>query len=181
MVQNILNKGFDHEQARPDRDFYVEYHPENLENCNLKKIIFKIFFLLKSLLAFFIYEALNGKNFYKSTIYQNLNTPYDVKSIMHYQSNAFARSGTYTLLSKFAPRVILRNLLITDIDAYEIQLLYNCSKLSLNSSINSLTSTGTTIRAQVQYLARILMVRHMLLQIFTFNFLYKNFWFLNLI
>ena len=37
---NILNKGFDHEQARPDRDFYVEYHPENLENCNLKKIIF---------------------------------------------------------------------------------------------------------------------------------------------
>jgi hypothetical protein len=23
-------KGFDHEQTRPDRDTYVEYHPENL-------------------------------------------------------------------------------------------------------------------------------------------------------
>ena len=26
----IFSKGFDHEQSRPDRDNYVEYHPENL-------------------------------------------------------------------------------------------------------------------------------------------------------
>ena len=62
---------------------------------------------------------------------------------MHYQSNAFAKAGTYTLLSKIAPQVILRNLLITDIDAIEIQLLYNCAVPS-TTPIPTSTASQTT-------------------------------------
>lgn len=61
------------------------------------------------------------------TNFLNLNSPYDVKSIMHYQSDAFAKSGKYTLLSKIAPQIITRNLLISDTDAKEIQTLYKCT------------------------------------------------------
>ena len=45
---------------------------------------------------------------------------------MHYQSDAFAKAGTYTILSKTSPRVIQRNLFITDIDVTEIQSIYKC-------------------------------------------------------
>jgi hypothetical protein len=45
---------------------------------------------------------------------------------MHYQSDAFAKPGTYTILSKTSPRVIQRNLFITDIDVTEIQSIYKC-------------------------------------------------------
>jgi hypothetical protein len=46
---------------------------------------------------------------------------------MHYQSDAFAKSGRFTLLSRIAPSVIPRNMLITDTDAKELQLLYKCT------------------------------------------------------
>ena len=78
-----------------------------------------------------------------------MKTPYDVKSIMHYQSNAFAKAGTYTLLSKTTPQVILRNLLITDIDALEIQLLYNCavpSTVQISTTTSPTTTRPTTTR-----------------------------------
>ena len=79
-----------------------------------------------------------------TTFYNDLKTPYDVKSIMHYQSNAFAKAGTYTLLSRTAPQVILRNLLITDIDATEIMLLYNCAAPSTTPIPTSTASKTTT-------------------------------------
>ena len=64
---------------------------------------------------------------------------------MHYQSNAFAKQGTYTLLSKIAPQIIQRNLLITDIDAREIQLLYKCTgDTSPTTQTPTTTSTPKT-------------------------------------
>ena len=60
---------------------------------------------------------------------------------MHYQSNAFAKAGTYTLLSRVPPKIILRNLLITDIDALEIQLLYKCSTQPATTSIKPVTTS----------------------------------------
>ena len=78
-----------------------------------------------------------GFNFAIMTNYLNLSTPYDLKSIMHYQSNAFAKPGTNTLLSKTAPQVLPRNLLVTDIDAKEIQLLYKCSGVALKWNENA--------------------------------------------
>ena len=71
----------------------------------------------------------------------NLNTPYDVLFIMHYQSNAFGKPGTYTLLSKVPPKIFLRNVLITDIDALEMQLLYKCSTRPATTSIKPVTTS----------------------------------------
>ena len=71
--------------------------------------------------------ANQGFNFDKVNDYLNLNTPYDVESIMHYDSTAFAKEGTYTILSKTAPYIIPDNKLLSDIDAKEIQLLYKCT------------------------------------------------------
>ena len=65
---------------------------------------------------------------------------------MQYQSNAFAKSGTYTLLSKVPPQIILRNLLITDIDALEIQLLYKCSTQPATTSLKPATTSIKTTR-----------------------------------
>ena len=63
---------------------------------------------------------------------------------MHYQSNAFALPGTYTILSKTAPQVIQRNLLITDIDASEIQLLYKCSATTTAKPATTTAKPATT-------------------------------------
>lgn len=65
---------------------------------------------------------------------------------MHYQSDAFAKPGAYTLLSKTAPKVILRNLLMTNIDASEIQKLYNCGAPITTTSTTTTTSSHLTIQ-----------------------------------
>ena len=58
----------------------------------------------------------------------NLSTPYDLKSIMHYPSGIFAKPDTFTLESKMEPKEIKKNTEISNIDALEIRLLYNCPK-----------------------------------------------------
>jgi hypothetical protein len=63
---------------------------------------------------------------------------------MHYQSDGFAKPGTYTLLSKFSPQIIQRNLLITDTDAKEIQLLYKCTAGSQTTTASTTTASTTT-------------------------------------
>ena len=76
---------------------------------------------------------------------------------MHYQSDAFAKSGKYTILSKIAPKVISRNLLITDTDASEIQKLYNCGAPIETTTTTKPTTTSrpttatTTSRLTIQW------------------------------
>lgn len=74
-------------------------------------------------------------NFDKVANYLDLNTPYDIKSIMHYDSYSFMRysysfyvnnTPRYTILSNTEPHVIERNFNLSHIDIKEIQMLYNC-------------------------------------------------------
>lgn len=65
--------GMFHEQSRPDRDRYVRIHLRNLQSQNM---------------AF---------NFQIQRGIDSLGTPYDLSSMMHYSSTAFARRGTKTI------------------------------------------------------------------------------------
>lgn len=76
----------------------------------------------------------HAHNFDKEKNYLNLNTPYDLKSIMHYDSYAFSinpnssnPSDRYTILSRFSPFIIGRNYNISDTDIKEIRMLYKCA------------------------------------------------------
>uniref|UniRef100_A0A3Q3X8Y5 Metalloendopeptidase n=1 Tax=Mola mola TaxID=94237 RepID=A0A3Q3X8Y5_MOLML len=69
IVQHEINHalGFQHEQTRSDRDYYVKINWENID-----------------------YNM--AYNFYKQDT-NNLNTPYDYSSIMHYGRTAFSING----------------------------------------------------------------------------------------
>ena len=99
-------------------------------------------------------EASYASNFAKNPNYLNLNTSYDIKSIMHYQSNSFAKSGEYTLLSKSEPKVIPRNFLITNTDAKKIQRLYSCGikEFDFMYDENLSNSTKPSIKLQISIL-----------------------------
>ena len=108
----------------------------------LKKIIRKLFYLNKL--------SSYASNFYINRNYINLNTPYDTKSIMHYQSNSFAKFGKYTILSKSEPKVIARNFFITNTDAKEIQLLYSCGTNEFDSILENFSNfTKANIQIQI--------------------------------
>ena len=73
-------------------------------------------------------------NFDKARNYLNLNTPYDVKSIMQYDSYAFSmnpnspnQNDRYTILSRTSPFIIGRNINLTITDIKEIRMLYKCA------------------------------------------------------
>jgi len=65
--------GFFHEQSRPDRDRYVRIHTQNLQQPNMA----------------FNFQIQRGIN--------SMGTPYDLASMMHYSSTAFAKRGTRTI------------------------------------------------------------------------------------
>ena len=65
--------GLYHEQSRPDRGRYVRIHTQNLQNPRM---------------AF---------NFNIQRNINSLGTPYDLRSMMHYSSTAFAKRGTRTI------------------------------------------------------------------------------------
>ena len=66
--------GFHHEQSRPDRDSYVEIRTTNIEDDQLHN-----------------FECEKD-----STVY----TPYDAKSIMHYQAWDFSKNYGPSIVSK---------------------------------------------------------------------------------
>ena len=71
---------------------------------------------------------------------------------MHYQSDSFAKSGTYTLLLKSEPKVISRNLLISNTDIKEIQLLYSCGTNEFDTILNAVDSNLTKANKMPQIL-----------------------------
>ncbi|XP_028253705.1 low choriolytic enzyme-like [Parambassis ranga] len=98
--------GFYHEHTRSDRDNYVKI---NLEN---------------------IVDGMQYNFDKKDT--NNLNTPYDYSSIMHYGRTAFAKSGSETIIPIPNPSVpIGQRQGLSDIDILRINRLYNCSRYRL--------------------------------------------------
>lgn len=93
--------GFEHEQSRPDRDTYVEIIEDN------------------------IYENYKH-NFEKArrSDVRDLNSPYDIKSIMHYNSIAFSKNRGTTIRSRFGGSV--GGLKFTEEDLAELNALYKC-------------------------------------------------------
>ncbi|XP_067667478.1 zinc metalloproteinase dpy-31-like [Haliotis asinina] len=69
--------GFWHEQARPDRDTYVNIHSENIISGNINNFI--------------------GKSWEEAL---TLGVPYDYSSLMHYRTKSFSANGQETITSK---------------------------------------------------------------------------------
>ena len=66
----------------------------------------------------------------------SLGTPYDLKSIMHYGSTAFAREPYYTIETRDKSKQYLINHGdrvndFSEIDIQQINLMYKCGKVSL--------------------------------------------------
>ncbi|XP_068172205.1 high choriolytic enzyme 1-like [Antennarius striatus] len=93
--------GFHHEQVRSDRDKYVSIVTENIQRgkeSNFEKV------------------ATN-----------NLGTPYDFKSVMHYSKYAFSRNGKPTIIAKSNPNLSLgRNTEMSAHDIARVNELYDC-------------------------------------------------------
>ncbi|XP_066923615.1 astacin-like [Clytia hemisphaerica] len=97
--------GLLHEQSRPDRDQYVTINYHNLFNQQV------------------------AYNFQKASNVNSLGTPYDLHSMMHYSSTAFARAGTRTIVTKDRSKqsIIDTNNRISgfsEIDIKQINLMY---------------------------------------------------------
>lgn len=97
--------GFFHEQSRADRDDYITIIEKNIINTTLS-------------------------NFQKITTgYDYLGQPYDLKSIMHYEWNAFTNNGEATIIPKDSSVELLNAAYkksLTDIDVNELRAYYKC-------------------------------------------------------
>eukprot|EP00111_Clytia_hemisphaerica_P023623 TCONS_00069650-protein len=114
--------GLQHEQTRPDRNQYVKIHLNNLNDQD------------------------NAYNFHLNRDIDSLGTPYDFYSMMHYGSTAFAKSGTKTIttLDPSKQRIIDNNYHygMSDIDAKQIKLMYNCDGNGGNNNNGDLKNDG---------------------------------------
>lgn len=103
IVQHEVNHalGFNHEQTRSDRDSYVRINWENI-------------------------DPQNAYNFQKEDT-NNLNTPYDYSSIMHYGNTAFSINGrdSITPIPNANAQIGQRNGM-SYWDIKRINLLYGC-------------------------------------------------------
>ncbi|XP_067901950.1 high choriolytic enzyme 1-like [Heterodontus francisci] len=110
VVQHELlhSLGFNHEQSRSDRDDYVS-------------IIYK--------------DIIKGTeyNFMKMDT-NNLDTPYDYNSVMHYGKFAFSKDGTsITIVPKPNPNIhIGQRFGMSTLDVLKINRLYNCTGYKIN-------------------------------------------------
>ncbi|XP_078478292.1 LOW QUALITY PROTEIN: hatching enzyme 1.2-like [Lampetra planeri] len=93
--------GFVHEQSRSDRDHYIAVVWSNIRRDRLH-------------------------NFRKQET-NNLNSPYDYNSVMHYGRYAFSENGGPTIIPKPDPFIpIGQRDGPSELDLYKINALYNC-------------------------------------------------------
>ncbi|XP_071314926.1 hatching enzyme 1.2-like [Trachinotus anak] len=99
--------GFYHEHSRSDRDRYVRINWENI-------------------------EPEKTHNFQKRES-NNLNTPYDYSSIMHYRKTSFSQNGRNTITPiPDASVQIGQRRDMSELDIRKINLLYRCSSQTSN-------------------------------------------------
>jgi len=115
--------GLLHEQSRPDRDQYVTIHTNALTNQRM------------------------AYNFQKASNINSLGTPYDLASMMHYSSTAFARGGMKTITTKDRSKQHLIDTYnrisgFSPIDIQQLNLMYNCKN---GGSVTTTKSTGGVV------------------------------------
>lgn len=114
--------GFKHEQTRPDRDEHIIIHPENIQNEYL-----------------YNFQMMKVKNWY------DMDSPYDVQSVMHYGANSFltseaqskslpAMTSKLTGLPVQSPRVSR----MSSQDCFQLQKMYedHCPPLQTRQCAN---------------------------------------------
>lgn len=94
--------GFSHEQSRPDRDAYVQIVEENIKRV----------------------AKWNFRKQKRSEVI-DLNSEYDLTSILHYGQYAFTKNRKATIISRSGAR-LGRGPGLTKKDLYELNALYNC-------------------------------------------------------
>ncbi|CAG0882370.1 unnamed protein product [Cyprideis torosa] len=111
--------GFFHEQSRPDRDDFVTIHWDEIQQST--------FYGSCCGLAF--YGAHFRRNFNKMNLnhWSNLGSPYDWRSVMHYQGNIFAIGRRPTITSKPPGIRIGQKNGFSEQDLVQINKLYGCS------------------------------------------------------
>ncbi|CAF4167797.1 unnamed protein product [Rotaria sp. Silwood2] len=114
--------GFYHEQSRSDRDDYVRIIWENIEPGM-------------------------EYNFYKADTSDadNLNTPYDFSSIMHYGRKYFSVNGADTLEALNSSIAFGQRVTLSSYDIQAIQTFYGCSEpITISTTTTTTTATKTT-------------------------------------
>lgn len=96
--------GFYHEQSRPDRDDYVTIYRQNI----VRGMEFNF-------------------NKYSRSKIDSLGTPYDYRSVMHYDSKAFSKNGRPTIAAKKQGVKLGNRDHLSRIDIQQMNLLYKCS------------------------------------------------------
>ncbi|OZC12701.1 shTK domain protein [Onchocerca flexuosa] len=108
--------GFFHEQNRADRDLYVNILWENIKPSLVEQF-----------------------DKYSAAIIDDLGSPYDYDSVMHYSARAFSKNGKPTILPKSIDKIIKigQRRGLSPIDVWKINKLYNCNKkISVKSDSN---------------------------------------------
>ncbi|CAF0748921.1 unnamed protein product [Adineta steineri] len=111
--------GFYHEQSRPDRDDYVRINYANIQ-----------------------YGMINNFDKYTNTAVDTQNTPYDYKSVMHYEKNTFSVNGLPTIEPLVSNVSIGQRDNMSLIDIQEVRLFYNCSAIGTTLPPISTTTTS---------------------------------------
>ncbi|XP_062291182.1 high choriolytic enzyme 1-like [Scomber scombrus] len=93
--------GFHHEQVRSDRDNYVNIFTQNIES--------------------------GQEHNFKKVQTNNLGTPYDFNSVMHYSKYTFSKNGKPTIVAKSNPNLDFgRATTLSANDIARVNKLYNC-------------------------------------------------------
>ncbi|XP_010736121.2 low choriolytic enzyme [Larimichthys crocea] len=93
--------GFHHEHVRSDRDSYVRILTDNIQS--------------------------GREHNFRKVATNNLGTPYDFKSVMHYSQYAFSKNGKPTIVSRSNPSLYIgRNYAMSYNDIQRVKRLYQC-------------------------------------------------------
>ncbi len=131
VIHEILHAmGFWHEQNRPDRDNYVKISYENIRDGM-------------------------ADQFEKYTSGKYFSTPYDFKSIMHYDEYSFSKNGLKTITPLQAGIDIIPSYnrqdseLLSSLDIQAIRSRYSCAGTAPITTTTTTTTTTTIVSACV--------------------------------
>jgi len=105
--------GFFHEQSRPDRDSFIKVNYENIDS-----------------------NMANNFNKLSIATWHNANSPYDINSILQYNSRVFSTNGKDTMTNIVEPYEALgRGRVMSEEDIRQLNLMYKCPALKQKETL----------------------------------------------